>query len=144
MQTYGYLHFQPDGAGITDRSNIICQCRLFQGGISSLLCTFRYPLPQRSVMSDAIQYKSLSPVSVKERDHIQSHRSERISPLTFARPSKLNRSTADIILLIATDLLIIFAWTGMFIYAILLWYARNRFVDKISFSVLNLIQAVTT
>lgn len=86
--------------------------------------------------------ESKLPQAGPQRDN--AHQLDQSGPLPLAQPNTLDRTAVDILLLAATDVLMVAAWTGMFIYTVLVWYARDKFVDEISFSAAELIGAATT
>lgn len=79
-----------------------------------------------------------------ERKLSNADQIDQSGPLGLAQPDTLNRTVMSRLLLAATDGIMVLAWTGMFIYAVLVWYARDKFIDEMSFSAAELIAAATT
>lgn len=75
--------------------------------------------------------------------HNNAQQLDQSSPLGAVQPQTLDRTVVDTLLLAATDVLMVLAWTEMLIYAVLVWYAQDKFVDEISFSAAELISAAT-
>jgi hypothetical protein len=95
-------------------------------------------------MSSATAYEPV-PVTPQTEDELKSSRHPgQCNALDLVQPRTLDRSAFDTLLLVATDMLMVLAWTGMFIYAALLWFIRDKFVDERTFSAAGLIGAATT
>jgi hypothetical protein len=95
-------------------------------------------------MSAVTAYKPV-PTSTKVDNELESsHTPEQCSSLALVQPHTLDRSALDTLLLVITDVLMVLAWAGTLVYAALLWFVRDKFVDDITFSATKLIEAATT
>jgi hypothetical protein len=95
-------------------------------------------------MSAATAYKPVPSATKTEAEPDSLPHLGQYNSLIHVRPRTLDRTVVDTLLLVATDVLMVLAWTGTLVYASLLWSVRNKFIDEISFSATELIKAATT